>query len=226
MAIQVLAGLLRPDQVTEFLSNHTVREGATRTQQPRTTDRPHFYSFGTAPMIIQSIYIDTFNMVDISWSPVLRDLADVGDRLERLFWWSAEKATYFVLTGVAPQPREIVSYTDVRTFGPPVIMLGVDPRTSAREVMARYEEERQRLVKRGDLAKASAKSRPIGKRAARLAVFIDARIGTPWAAVRAEWNSVYPAWISHDDRTFASDGRRAWERVTGKPFPSKLRVRP
>lgn len=210
-------GLLRPEQLEAFISGYR-DEGRRRHAFPVVI----VYVPSREPDV-QEATLDDIQVIEVRESPVFAELAEVGKRLERRFWWPEIWSIHFVLTGIVPSPRQVVSRSIGRSFGPPIIVLEIDPRTSSGQVAARYDAERQSLVNRGQLRNASARSRPLGERAGHLAVFVSGRMGEPWGDLRREWNTKFPAWPSNDDRTFASEARRAWERVTGEAFGSPLR---
>ena len=213
--------LLAPKEVRDFIETHKVPGQSEGRRIKKIGEARILAIFAPSEeWIDRDVSLDDYLILEVSDSPVLGELVAAGENLAHHFWWSDISAFGFILTGGIPIPRQIVSRTDERRFGPPVIVLEIDPRTSSAEVRARYEEDRQFLVQKGRLGKTAAQSRRLIEKTGQLAVFVSESHGSSWGELRRQWNSLFPIWAIEDDRRFARDGRRAWVSVTGEPYRS------
>lgn len=207
-------GPLHPDQVEGFVAAHIENEQPAQGPDANTADYLSWSPPFKAPYTTS--FDTTLDFQNIE-TPRFGELVGLGESLARRFWWPDSESLYFVLTGIAPEPRQIASRATERNFGPPIIVLEIDPRTSAGRVASRYDEVRNALSEH--LGGGPARSRRVRERSARLAVFISERLELSWSERRRRWNDMYPFWRSKDDGSFIRDARRAYERITGERFP-------
>jgi hypothetical protein len=151
----------------------------------------------------------------------LAQLKSLAESLCDRHGWREDEAVSFVLSGNWPvfELRGVTQRSGVYAAASKIV-LEVDPRSDANDVLRLYQRRREALgVARDGL--------PMDERSLKLAVFAEAKWqpGLSWSELREKWKVEHPedeARLDLDDKhakKFARECRRAWSRVTGEDWP-------
>lgn len=144
--------------------------------------------------------------VPLSPESVLGQLKFTANALREEYPWPEGEIVGLILSGMVPSPF-FGSVTIRETPSAERIMIEVDPRVPARDVLQLYQWARDAGPR---------KTRALSERHAALAVFaFERNDGREWNRVLAEWNETHPQHAYGELRNFIRDCRTAHKRVTG-----------
>ena len=139
---------------------------------------------------------------------VLDELRRLCERLAKSYTWTTDQACVFLLTGIDPYMVGVRLQTEVQSEHPAAsrVTMVIDPVVAPLEVLERYSELRQKLLK--------GTYRPLQEKHLKLAVFAaERRPPAKWSEVMQAWNEAHPEQAYAKETIFARDCTAAQNRL-------------
>jgi hypothetical protein len=178
------------------------------------------------PEPAQSLSYAEAKTVKIRPDGLLAELKSLASSLAEKLGWREEEAVGFVLSGTWPvfQLRDATQANSVYAAAS-MVVLEIDPRIDATEVLRLYQKRREALgVVRDGLA--------MDERSLKLAIFTETNwrpgVRSIWHELREKWRVEHPEDEERLDlgdkhaKKFGRECRRAWSHVTGEDWPRSI----
>jgi hypothetical protein len=163
------------------------------------------------PLRIESVGW-VFDTVFTNKEGALHRLKTLSGVIAERGFWSEGEAGYFILTGIAPPIRPVITKANIASDFKR-ITIEVFPHVPGAVVERLYLEARDMLVKQGGW---KPNTKKINEKHCSLAVFAAEQTDS-WSVRLQKWNKAHPEWQYRATArsTFARDCRVAYERLTG-----------